>query len=77
MRAAIGTAWLWLAGAVVSAAEAPSDLGQHTPQFAWRTLPSGEHWIYDGELPVGAFYAGTEPMRRSGHMSDRGGKIGG
>jgi len=61
--AAIGTAWLWLAAAALSAAEAPGDLAQHTPQFAWRTLPSGEPWIYDGELPVGAFYAGTEPMR--------------
>ena len=61
--AVLGAAWLWLAGAAVSAADQPIDLRQHTPQFAWRTLPSGEHWIYDGELPVGAFYAGTEPMR--------------
>ena len=63
MGAVLGTAWLWLAGAAVSAADQPVDLGQHTPRFAWRTLPSGEHRIYDGELPVGAFYAGTEPMR--------------
>ncbi len=41
----------------------PVDLQKHTPRFEWRTGPSGERWIYDGELPVGAFYAGTEPMR--------------
>jgi hypothetical protein len=56
-------AWLWLASGTVSAAEQPLDLLQHTPHFQWRTGPSGEHWIYDGHLPVGAFYAGTEPMR--------------
>jgi len=41
----------------------PIDLQTHTPKFEWRKGPSGENWIYDGELPVGAFYAGTEPMR--------------
>ncbi|MFH1921640.1 MAG: hypothetical protein ABIP48_17385 [Planctomycetota bacterium] len=59
---ALSVAWLWLAGLVGFAADQPVDLSQHTPRFEWRTEPSGEHWIYDGPLPVGAFYAGTEPL---------------
>lgn len=47
----------------VDASDQPVDLREHTPHFSWRAGPSGEHWIYDGDLPVGAFYAGTEPMR--------------
>ena len=61
--ALLGIAWLWLAGGVLLAADAPVDLKTHTPQFNWRKAASGENWIYDGELPVGAFYAGSEPMR--------------
>ena len=38
------------------------DLSKHVPQFTWRTVAGGEKWIYDGELPVGALYAGTQPM---------------
>ncbi len=48
---------------VLAAANARAvDLENHVPHFTWRTTTSGEHWIYDGELPVGAFYAGTEPI---------------
>jgi hypothetical protein len=55
-------ACLGLVGPTVPAAEPPIDLAHHTPQFAWRAGPGGEHWIDDGDLPVGAFYAGTQPM---------------
>lgn len=57
--AVVGT---WLASGAVAASDPPVDLERHTPRFTWRPGPSGEHWIYDGELPVGAFYAGTEPI---------------
>jgi hypothetical protein len=62
MRTLLCIAALWLFGGGVAASEEPIDFRRHTPRFAWRRADSGEHWIYDGELPVGAFYAGTEPM---------------
>jgi len=37
----------------------------HQPRFHWQTDASGEKWIYDGETPVAAFFAGytgAEPM---------------
>ncbi len=62
MGKVLGIAGLWLVSGVFVASDQPIDLGDHTPRFEWRKGASGEHWIYDGELPVGAFYAGTEPM---------------
>jgi len=46
-----------LAGAVTAI-----DLKKHVPHFNWRTMPDGEKWIYDGDMPVAAFYAGTDPI---------------
>jgi len=53
----------WLADGVATGSDQPIDYRNHKAEFQWRTEPTGEQWIYDGDLPVGAFYAGTEPMR--------------
>ena len=58
----LAIAWTSLDVCIAPAANQVIDLAEHTPHFKWRTLPSGEQWIYDGSLPVGAFYAATDPM---------------
>ena len=55
--------WGTWVGLGATAAQPLGGLRQHVPRFQWQTGPSRQWWIYDGPLPVGAFYAGTEPMR--------------
>ena len=52
----------WLAEGMAAGSDQPIEFQKHKAKFEWRTGPAGEQWIYDGDPPVGAFYAGTEPM---------------
>ena len=38
------------------------DPESHVPRFRWQTANDGEGRILDGEMPVGAFYAGADPL---------------
>ena len=58
-----GWATLPAAGQPNDSPRQPIDLKNHAPSFQWLAGSGGEHWIHDGELPVGALYAGTQPMR--------------
>jgi len=62
LLAAMALGLCTLLGAEIVKAGPAVDLVNHNPHFRWKTGPNGEKWIYDGDMPVAAFYAGTEPL---------------